>query len=235
MGTQKKLFRYSLSLIGLILIFAVPMSAQVSIGVEILSRYVWRGTDYGNSPSFQPSVTLTAGNFKIGTWGAYSFAGSGTPFAEHDLWASFEVTSPVGTIGVLATDYYFPSAGIEYFNYQGDGKGAHTIEIGGTYSGTASFPVALKALVNVHNDPDHSVYLEVGYPVSVEGVRALFFAGSALKKSVWYGTDRAAFVSVGVTLSRQVRVTESFSFPLSASFILNPEAEQSYLIVGVGL
>ncbi len=233
MGTREKLFWYSI--VGLIFLIAVPTSAQVSVGVEILSRYVWRGTDYGNSPSFQPSVTLTAGNFKIGTWGAYSFAGSGTPFAEHDLWASLEVTLPVGTIGVIVTDYYYPSAGIEYFNYRGEGRGAHTFEIGATYSGTESFPLGFKTLFNVHNDPDHSVYLEVSYPVNVEGVRALFFGGAALKKSTWYGTARAAIVNVGVTLGRQVKVTEAFSLPLSASFILNPEAEQSYLIVGVGL
>jgi len=214
-------------------LLAPKAGAQVSVGADIASRYIWRGVDYGNSPSFQPSLVLTLGNFKLGTWGAYSFAGSGTPFAEHDLWASFDIPTSAGTFSALYTDYYYPSAGLKYFNFEGDGKGAHTLEVGIAYTGPATVPLTVKTYLNVHCDPDNSAYLELSYPVALESVGLNFFLGTSMGKSVWYGTQQAAIINVGITALKSVRVTESFSFPVSASFIVNPDLEQSYLIVGM--
>lgn len=214
-------------------LLAPKAGAQVSVGADILSRYIWRGVDYGNSPSFQPSLALTIGTFKLGTWGAYSFAGTGTPFAEHDLWASWDIPTSVGTFSALYTDYYYPSAGLKYFNFEGEGTGAHTMEVGIAYTGPSNVPLTVKACLNVHNDPDKSVYLELAYPVALESVGLNFFLGTSAGKSVWYGTQQTAVINVGITASKSVTVTESFSLPVSASFIVNPDLEQSYLIVGM--
>lgn len=215
------------------LLLAPNAGAQVSVGADILSRYVWRGVDYGNSPSFQPSLALTIGNFKLGTWGAYSFAGSGTPFAEHDIWASFDIPTSAGTFSALYTDYYYPSAGLKYFNFEGEGTGAHTLEVGIAYAGPETVPLTVKAYFNVHNDPDKSAYVELGYPVAVQSVRLNFFVGGSAGKSFWYGTEQAAVINVGFTASKSITVTESFSLPVFASFIVNPDLEQSYLAVGM--
>ena len=215
------------------LLLAPNAGAQVSVGADILSRYIWRGVDYGNSPSFQPSLALTLGNFKLGTWGAYSFAGSGTPFAEHDIWASFDIPTSAGTFSALYTDYYYPSAGLKYFNFEGEGTGAHTLEVGIGYAGPETVPLTVKAYFNVHNDPDKSAYFELGYPVALQSVRLNFFVGASAGKSVWYGTEQAAVINVGFTASKSITVTESFSLPVFASFIVNPDLEQSYLAVGM--
>lgn len=214
-------------------LLAPHAGAQVSVGADILSRYIWRGVDYGNSPSFQPTLALTIGNLRLGTWGAYSVAGSGTPFAEHDLWASFDIPTSVGTFSALYTDYYYPSAGLKYFNFEGEGTGAHTLEVGIAYAGPEAVPLTVKAYLNVHNDPDKSAYVELAYPVALESVGLNFFLGTSMGKSVWYGTQQAAIINVGITASKSVTVTESFSLPVSASFIVNPDLEQSYLIVGM--
>ena len=229
---MKRTITRSLAFICLILA-ASRTVAQVSVGADILSRYIWRGVDYGNSPSFQPSVTLTLGTLKIGTWGAYSFAGTGTPFAEHDIYVSYDVPTTVGTFSALYTDYYYPSAGLKYFNFAAHRNGAHTLELGIGFSGPSEYPLALKALVNVHNDPDNSAYLEVSYAVSVEDIRLSFFVGSSAGKSLWYGTNSAAVINTGLTASKSVRITELYSLPVYASFIVNPDLEQSYLVVGM--
>jgi hypothetical protein len=209
-------------------------AAQVSLGADIASRYIWRGVDYGNSPSFQPGLSFTAGSFSLGTWGAYSFAGTGNVFAEHDLWASYGIETESGTISILYTDYYYPSAGLKYFDYDGTG-GAHVLEAGLGYAGTEGFPISLKAFYNFHNDPDKSIYLEAGYPFAVDGVQLALFAGGSAKKSAWYVTQGGALINVGISAKKIVAVTESFSLPLSATFIVNPELEQSYLIFGFTL
>ena len=64
-----------------LVIFAVPALAEVGVGVDAVSRYVWRGTSVGSGVALQPSVdyTLSAGeglfaegSTTVGLWGSYS-------------------------------------------------------------------------------------------------------------------------------------------------------------------
>ena len=38
-------------------------AGQVSLGADVVSRYVWRGVDFGESMSVQPSLSFSAGGF----------------------------------------------------------------------------------------------------------------------------------------------------------------------------
>jgi hypothetical protein len=216
--------------------------AQFKFGSDIYSRYIWRGVDYGNAPSFQPAISYTAGEFSIGTWAAYSIGtsrtdlttGSQSVFAEHDLWASYALSTDAGTFSLLYTDYFYPSAGLKYFNFNGK-TGSHVLEIGASYSGQESMPVTASLYYNFHNDADKSVYLQIAYPFTTESGTVTIFAAGTPAKSGWYLTSEAAVINAGLTLSRSVKITESFSLPVNASYILNPHLEQSYLIFGFSL
>ena len=49
---------------------APPAQAQsVDLGADIMSRYVWRGTDFGNTAAIQPSLSFSSGGFTVGAWG----------------------------------------------------------------------------------------------------------------------------------------------------------------------
>ena len=49
-------------LIALISIFSANQSmAQVDIGADFMSRYVWRGGAYSNGPSIQPYMSYATG------------------------------------------------------------------------------------------------------------------------------------------------------------------------------
>jgi hypothetical protein len=209
--------------------------AQIEFGADLYSRYIWRGVDYGNSPSFQPALSFTAGGFTVGTWGAYSFAGEGNVFSEHDIFAQYSFETGAGTFGVIFTDYYYPSAGLEFFNYEGEGTGAHVLEAGLSYTGPGSFPIAISGFYNIHNDPDKSTYVQIGYPFQIESVELAFFAGASGGESAWYGTTKAALINVGFSASKEIKITDSFSLPVNAAYILNPDLEQSYLIFGINL
>ena len=39
-----------------------------------MSRYIWRGFDFGNSPAIQPNLYLSWKGLNFGFWGSYSFA-----------------------------------------------------------------------------------------------------------------------------------------------------------------
>ncbi len=208
---------------------------QVKIGAEITSRYIWRGVDYGNAPSFQPSITFEEGAIKIGTWGAYSFAGAGSVFSEHDVFAEIAIESKAGIFSFIYTDYYYPGSKLKYFNFSGEGKGAHTLEAGLSFKGSAPFPIQLSAYINFHNDPDYSTYFQAGYPIETDDVSLLFFAGLSGKRSVWYGTSKTAVINVGINFTKQFYISDKLSFPIFASLIINPDLEQSYLIFGLSI
>lgn len=212
-------------------------AAEVKFGVDVMSRYIWRGVDYGNAPSFQPAITLTFGGFSLGTWAAYSFASNAqTPaFAEHDLWAGYTLSTPVGGFSLFYTDYFYPSAGLPYFNFSSNG-GAHVLEGGVGYAGPESVPLTFSVYMNFHNDPDNSVYIYAAYPFSIEEYTLTLFAGATPTTSAWYvTTEKAGLINAGITLSRTIKITESFSLPITASYMMNTVLEQSYLVVGVSL
>ncbi len=233
--------RFCLSILVLVISTTIS-SAQFKFGSDIYSRYIWRGVDYGNAPSFQPAITYSAGGFSVGTWAAYSIGtskidtltGSVSVFAEHDLWASYALTTASGTFSLLYTDYFYPSSGLKYFNFNST-TGSHVLEIGGSYAGIESFPITIAAYYNFYNDVDNSVYIQASYPFTIEAGTLTLFAAGTPAKSAWYVTTDAAIINAGITLSKSIKITDSFSLPVNASYILNPHIEQSYLVFGVSL
>ncbi len=209
--------------------------SQIQIGTDVYSRYIWRGMDIGNSPSFQPAITFTAGGFSIGAWGAYSFAGISSVYSENDLLTSYSVKTDFGIFTLSYTDYYFPSAGLKLFNYKNDGKGAHTLEAGIGYIGTKSFPLSFSGYINFYNDPDNSSYFEIDYPFSVNNVDISLFVGASGGNSAVYSTNKFSVINTGITFSKEIPVTGKFSLPIHVSYIVNPNQEQSYLIIGLSL
>ena len=103
------------------------LSAQFSVSCDIASRYVWRGTDFGNSASIQPGISYAAGPLTLGAWSAWQHSGFGS---ENDIYASYAM----GDFSLTVTDYYFPPS--DFINTDSD-TGTHNIEvsIGGAFSG----------------------------------------------------------------------------------------------------
>ena len=53
---KKLLLTAALLSIGLT---SVPATAEISIGADVVSRYVWRGTDWGDGASVQPGIAYS--------------------------------------------------------------------------------------------------------------------------------------------------------------------------------
>ncbi len=102
-----------MALLAIALAVSVGISAQdktsnFSMGADLVSRYIWRGVDFGGpSPHIQPYLEYAFGNtgLTLGTWASQSVGGISTG-AEADLYLNYEVAD-LFTVGV--TDYYFPS------------------------------------------------------------------------------------------------------------------------------
>lgn len=227
---MKRIYSLMLTLI----VCTSSLFSQLTVGADIKSRYVWRGIDFGNSPSFQPALTYKAGIFSVGIWGAYSFPGA-TVYAENDYWASVDIPTSSGTFSAIITDYTFPSSGIRLGNFDDNGAGAHTIEVGLQYAGPETLPIILRGYMNVHNDVDNSLYVETSYPFALDDITLAATLGASAYKSLAYGTNGFTLINISLTAIKTVAVTEKFSLPISTSFVLNPQLEQATIIFGLTL
>lgn len=217
-------------------------------GVDIMSRYVWRGLNLGgSSPSIQPSLEYTINNFTIGTWGAFS-SSNGFEVQETDLYLSYSFKE---SFSVTLTDYFFPNETIgnnHYFDFEEDSTG-HLFEIAAAYLGSERIPFSFMAAVNfwgadarnLENKKQYSTYFELGYNGSCKEIDYNIFIGGTPNspdkekgETGFYGPS-AGVINIGITAIKNVEITDRFKLPVSTSFIINPQTENVFLVLGISL
>jgi hypothetical protein len=195
----------------------------VDIGADIMSRYIWRGTDYGASPNIQPFIEIGLTNFSLGFWGAYTTNSPG--IQEVDLYATYTIKE---LVTVTCTDYFFPDEirGYNYYEMRKD-TSAHIIEGMIRYNGNEKLPLTFMACINIYNDPQNSVYFETGYSLSIVD----FFLGAG--NGIYTTDGKFNLVNIGIGAEKKLAVTDKYFLPISVSFITNPQAGRVYLVFGV--
>lgn len=201
-------------------------SSPFSVGGDLVSSYLWRGTKFGTGPAIQPYVELGLGNFSIGAWGSYCFTSDEA--AEADLYLSYGFDFGL-SIGM--TDYYFP--GTPYFEYSTE-SGSHAFEINLGYE-LKGFSLSANYILNEAGGAGTAgkdLYFEVGY--GFESFGFILGAGNG-----WHTMEADAdesdfnLCNIGVTASKEIKISDSFSLPVSGALILNPDTEQFHVVVGI--
>jgi hypothetical protein len=216
---------------------------NASANVDLVSRYIWRGMEFGeNTPHFQPYINLNYNftstvNFTLGAWGSYGFTGD---YSESDLSATLNIaTESAGAFSLGLSDYFYPFVGLDFSNYKKEGEGAHTIELAFNYYGTEHFPIHLLFSNNILNTPkdEKSFYAELGYSFRVQDVSLSIFAGGASGVSSWHLINETGFkiINTGVTASKEVKINESISIPVGISWIMNPYLKTTYIVAKITL
>jgi len=222
---------------------STKLESPFSISCDLMSRYVWRGTDFGGSPSIQPGIAYGKGGFAIGAWAAYAINAPGEQ--EVDLYASYTFND---LLSLTVTDYYFPDelSDYKYFNYNSTATG-HILEVSLSFNGTEKLPFTLLLACNVWgadavrlNDDgtegalQYSTYAEASYAFKHLDVFVGFNltgADTSIGEAGFYG-DMPGVVNLGLSTTKEIQISEKFSLPLSVSLITNPQAEKIYLVAG---
>jgi len=215
-------------------------------GGDLVSRYIWRGTDFGNSPAIQPAMELGYSGFALGAWGSYST--NDANFQEADFYLSYTFKE---MITIQVTDYFFPNGRAtenDYLHYTDDSTG-HVFEGLISFNGTEKIPVSLMIATNFAGADAHthdgklqySTYIELGYSTHIGETSLDVFLGGTptnpnkdLGESGYYG-PHAGVVNIGVTGGREIPITEKFSLPVSVSLIANPMQENIYFVLGISI
>lgn len=202
-------------------------AVSVSANVDLMSRYIWRGQDYGQTPSIQPGLSATWKGFTLGAWGAYKFTGSG--FQETD----FYLSKTVGPVSLAIWDYwnFCDSTSNNYFNYNQQTT-AHLLESQIMLSGGEKLPLNLLGSYFFYGaDSTKSIYLELQYLHSIGSVDIMLFAGFQPKGE--YYAPKAAFVNLGCTAVKELKITDNWSLPVTVGLIVNPDVKSANLVAGI--
>jgi len=231
-----KIFKFILPLLFFVMINDIKAqdSTETSpflYGADIVSRYIFRGLDYGDSPAIQPAFSFTKKGFTIGAWGSYAFIATPTGI-EADIYASYAFDFGL-SVGV--TDYYFPGEMLTinpdstispvrkgtYFDY----ANTHYNELNVSQS---IGNLDLSGNWGFHN-MDNAVYFEAGY--TFKWISAFLGAGN----KIYTTNGKFNVVNLGIKATKEINITPKYAFGISSSVIFNPEAEQIHLVFALSL
>jgi hypothetical protein len=214
---------------------------RVTLGVDLVSRYAWRGQVYGDAPCFQPWAGIGVAGFTLSTWGSFAFtpvAGDTTGgMTEVDISLSRSQILPIGTITATLTDYHYPSNRNSYFKFANDDTGGHIVDAGLAYRGPDGLPLCLCGSVDIYHDDDHAAYVEASWPFTTGSTEVSLTTGAALGKSALYDVDRHGIhiIQAAVTASKPLQISDAFAPTLKVTWILNPYRERVMLVAALSL
>ncbi|HEX2394004.1 MAG TPA: hypothetical protein VHI78_01590 [Bacteroidales bacterium] len=190
-------------------------------GADFYSNYIFRGTKLGTGPSVQPNVKFIAGGLTIGVWGAFDASG----YSEADPYISYSF--PFGlSLGI--TDYYSPA--LPLFETS-DTSGSHALELNAGFA-TGGLTLSANYIVNraggiasVGND----LYFQAGY--AFEKFSIVLGAGDG-----WHTLDGEFDIChIGIGTTKEIKITDTFTVPVTGQVIVNPDREALYVVVGFSL
>jgi hypothetical protein len=225
-------------LLGLVLLLcAASLFAQsessskvtVTANVDLVSRYIWRGLDFGHAPSIQPGLAVQWNDFKLGAWGAYKMTGEGGQETD------FYISKTIGFATFALWDYFSfnDTSKFDLFDYK-QKTTSHLLEAQLLLSGGKILPFNFFSSYFFYgSDLSKSLYFELQYEHKSKLADLMVFAGYQAKGN--YYASSANFVNIGCTLKKFVPVTDRLTLPVYLSFIVNPANKVPYLVVGITL
>ncbi|MGY8918789.1 MAG: hypothetical protein ACKVJ4_00310 [Flavobacteriales bacterium] len=200
------------------LLFVISISTLSTfgqeIGADLVSRYVWRGTQFGDSAHIQPGISYTTGDLEIGAWGSFALSGNDGG-SELDLYISYDL----GFASLTLTNYTFPgdaSASIipdDFFGVEG-------------YELSTGFELGPVGLNVGYFTETEDLYIETGF--SLGNLDVAIGGGN----EVYTLDGDFAVCNVSLGTSKEIKITEDYSLPIFGSFVYNPDTTDAFLVLG---
>lgn len=217
-----------------ILFSVVTAQAQdVFVNADFVSSYIWRGIDSGNA-CIQPSLGIQWKGLTAYVWGSTEFREKNN---EIDLSLEYEYKN----LTLYANNYFTQTEEepFKYFNYSSHSTG-HTFEIGAGYMLSEKFPLSISWYTtfagNDYRENEKrawSSYCELSYPFNIKDIEMSLEAGF----TPWEGmyAHKLNIVNIGLSATKEIKITSGFSLPVFGKLIANPYEEQLYFVLGISL
>ncbi len=155
-------------------------------------------------------------------------------------------------------DYFNRNMNWEKINTGEKDQTGHVVEAAIAFHGVEDFPISIMFAMNIwgadaqkHFEQSGNMvaddkivmskYLEFGYSTEFQDLSLNLFAGLALdnpeidkgEPTGFYGQENAGLINLGLTLSKEIQITDKYALPISASLITNPEAGNIFMVFAV--
>ncbi len=209
--------------------------SPLSLSLELSTKYMWRGIEYGDAPTTFAILSYERGGFSAYAEGVYAVNGS---HSEVDLGVGYAYKD--WFIGLA--DYYYPSSVGEkdkYFRLSSRDTG-HYVEAYTTFS-PQRVPLWLTLSCYVFGadkrqdgSQAYSSYAEVGYTYRFRHDNNLSLAVGASLNRGFYTDYKPGLKVVNITLKYVTAFRlGTFRLPVSASYVLNPYREKSFFTLSL--
>ena len=204
-------------------------SSDFSLNIDMgaSSRNIWRGLDYGASPSVWGDLSGSYKNFSIGAIGTTTLNGSKAQFGTWlELYACYEIKK----FSFVIDDYFFfnvEDQENDYFEYRSKYT-QHLLEARMEYEN--DFIEALVGYVIYSNQEDktNGVYIEATYKLNEN----LSFTVGGITGDQWLSFyDAGGITTLGINGHRKISFLKQ-KLDLNASLIFNPNCKNASPLVG---
>lgn len=247
---------------------AASKESRLELNLDILSRYIWRGQSWGGDyVAVQPTINYgITDKLSVGFWATsnlksdyfYPDGTEGKGYQEIDFSLSYEINK---WMTIQLWDYYWPTVerveGINngYFNYGSDGTKTVDANLLFDFSEfDLPLNLTLSTLIagndyryegNGEHHKNYTTYVEADYTLEELFQKITFdaIAGAVLNNQAEYYTagdyDKPSLVNLGIKATREFKLTEDFTMPLTLNYIHNAATKnteffgKNFLIAGI--
>lgn len=183
----------------------------------LFSRYVWRGVNFGASPSIQGQLTYTVSGFTAGCFIAKSLNGNAVGFSNtSNIFLSYKYKS----VSITVDDYFFyDEDNLDRYLDWSDTT-LHFIETRLRYDNERYYGFIGYNVYGAEGINKDAAYIEAGYKFPKHGLS--LFAGYLTGKSDLNFSTKAGLTNIGVTKEKRIHISGKYSLPLIGSLIINP-------------
>jgi len=208
---------------------------NVEVSGDLVTSYLWRGQELATT-SIQPSLWLDYRGLAVELWASYEFAGS-DKYVEVDLSVAYKT----GGFLFLIRDIY---GGLKdemkdaYFKYDSDTNHTFEATIGYDFGVCRlSWNTTFAGLDGVNNSGNraYSSYAEVDVPFRLAGFDFMGTVGIVPYASTLLKAKGFAVTNLQLKVSRDLKITDSFSLPVFLETSANPATSNLYVALGLTL
>lgn len=224
------------ALCGSLFAHAEGDSFEGTVSTDIVSQYIWRGTDCGDA-AIQPTLGLAWKGLSLSAWGSVGLTNA-NDVKELD----FDLSYTTGGFSVGVIDYWFSEGGDaagRYFKYSSHATN-HVFEgkVGYDFG-----PVSLSWFTNFAGNDGlnkngkraYSSYFEVSAPFKFVKCDWNATVGAVPYATDLYGTNGFAVTNVSLRATKEFNIKNKLSIPVFTELTANPRHEKMYLIFGFAI
>lgn len=235
----------TLTTIALIAITAASTVAQEKttfepkVTADLVSNYIWRGVKSSGTPNFQPTLAVVKGGFEAGVWASTDFVGG---YLEVDPYLAYTIDSK---FKIMFTDYNWnlipgQISYKNYFEFDKDLTG-HVVEASVGFLGTEKLPLSVMVNTFIYgadkkaSDPtenQYSTYIECNYNFKKWTLIAAFTPTDGYYGDGYGAYEGFSVCNIGASATRKIKLSDDFELPLKSTLIINPQAEDIFLVFG---